>query len=448
MASFDVRPGSPARIAAFALALVALVLPVIGGVHVVADVPLLDDWGLLQGLQRHLAGQTSLLEYLLLRHNEHFVVPSRLAFLIAYHVAGLDLRTVRWLSILTCFGAAWLVTATVRRDLARVGVGGAQRAWLLVPCVCLPTSLAGWETVNLAMTFTNAFSLLVTLGGVLAFDRWLCTGSLPRFAALCALTLAATLSLASGLLSWILFASVTTWRFRFSSRRVETAVLWTFGAVLLWMQRGAPTSAPGASSVDPVRVVLGVAQLAGVPVGWPGPVGDVVAVVVGAASIVATFVMAWSVVRGRGDAVTSAKYALWSATGLLVAFVVSLARHRSVDGPNFAASRHVPMVLPLMLGCHAQAVVASVGSRTGRRFAMAGTLVLVGLTAVADVVEWRTWPARAAAFRAMRKSLVEDDLATLPAEVWRTRFFLDPRFAPQVAGVVAFLRAERLSFFR
>ncbi len=448
MASIEVRQGSSARFAAFVLAIAALLLPLIGGMRVVFDVPLVDDWALLQVLQRHVAGETSLVEYLLLRHNEHFIVPSRLAFLFAYHVAGLDLRIVRWMSILTSLGVAWLVAATVRRDLAHDEGGRAQHAWLLLPCICLPTSLAGWETVNLAMTFTNGFSLLATLGAVLAFERWRCRGSFLRFVVLCSVTLAATLSLASGLLSWVVFAAVATWRFRFASRRAETVLLWAFGGVFLWWQAAAPTTAPAAAGVDAGRMALGVAMLAGVPVGWPGPAGAVVGAVAGGAVIVAILFMAARLVRGREGAAAMAKYGLWSATGLLVAFVVSFARHRSADGGTFAAPRHVPMVLPLLLGCHAWAVVASIGSRRGRRFVMAGSLVLVGLTAIADVVEWRTWPARADAFRAMRRSLVEDDLGALPAEVWRTRFFLDPSFAKDVAGVVAFLRAERLSLFR
>lgn len=436
------------RAALWVVAAAALALPVAYGLRVVTDVPLLDDWAFVNALRRYLAGEIGFLDYVFLRHNEHQVVPSRLAFLVAYHAVGLDLRWLRWSSIAMGTVVAGLATATLRRDLPRAGVPRVSRALLLLPCLGLPLSLAGWETIGLAMAFTNAVSLPFAVAALLQFDGWQVEPSRGRFALVCALAGGATLGIASGQLLWLLFAAAATWRFRFAQRRIETSLLWAAGVACLAMQAKVPTTAPTPGTIDPVQVAAGMAALAGVPVAWPGRTGTMLATCAGVAAM-ATFVVA-SGRRLRGtdaDRARLAKYLLLAAFGLAVVAVVSTARHRP-SGGEFASSRHVPMVLTLLLGCHGWAAVAGVASLTVRRFAAAGAAVLLALTTVADVVEYRMWQGRASAFAAMRRTLIADDPGSLPAAVWRERFYLDPALAGEVAAAVAFLRRERLSLFR
>lgn len=431
------------------LAAAALALPLVYGLRVVTDVPLLDDWSFVNVLRRYLAGEIGFLDYLTLRHNEHPVAPSRLTFLVAYHAVGLDLRWLRWASIATWFVAAGLAAATLHRDLACASVPRVTRTLLLLPCLCLPTSLAGWETIGLAMAFTNAVSLPFALGALLQFDRWQQDPSRARFVVVCALALCATLGIASGQLLWLLFAVVATWRFRFAQRRVETLLLWAVALACLVLQANAPTTAPALGALDPVHAVIGLAAVAGVPVAWYGRTGTVVASCAGVAAI-ATFAIALAR-RIRcidPDRERLAKYLLQGAYGLGVVAVVALARHRSTGDGEFASSRHVPMVMTLLLGCHGWAAVAGVLSLAVRRFAPAAAAVLIGLTAAADVGEYRTWRGRSDAFAAMRRTLTEDDLGSVPAAVWRERFYLDPALAGEVVEAVAFLRRERLALFR
>jgi hypothetical protein len=425
------------------------------GSRVVFDVPLLDDWGCIGELQRHLAGESSLPEYLCRRHNEHLVVPTRLAFLLLFHATALDLRVLRWLTIATFFGCAVIVTAAVWRDLERRGPAPQSPAGFLLwlPVAALTTSLASWETIVLAMTFTNAFALLATLSAVLAFDRWRERPSIASCLSTFGLAGLATISLGSGFLLWFVFAIAATCCFRFAQRRVETSLFWLLGLCGLVAQ--AMASNPP-SSFDPGRFAAGAAVIAGVPLALPGTPGvpdadgwQVLrpvwrAGLVGAA-LLAVFALAviHHLRADAGQRSHSAKYVLWGGAGFVTCLAIAWARHGLGTIDDLAASRYVPMVLPLALGGYGYWIHVA-----PRRAMYLVALAILCVTAVADVAEYRMGRNRAGLYRSMIETL-RGDVTQVSEETWRTQFFLQPWLAAQVVHErVPFLRTQQLSLFR
>ncbi|HEX6812653.1 MAG TPA: hypothetical protein VF384_13585 [Planctomycetota bacterium] len=424
------------------------------GSRVIFDVPLLDDWSFVEQLQRYLAGECSLPQYLLARHNEHLAIPSRLLFLLLYHWTALDLRVLRWLTLAVLFACAVIVACAVSCDVARSPGSRSARdraaeliLWL--PFAAMTASLAGWETVAVAMSFTNAVALLATLSAVLAFERWRGRASIGNCLSTFGLTLLATVSLGSGLLLWFVLAVAATCSWRLRRRRLETALLWLLGLGFLAAQVVARSAALQQSAG--VGLALAVVEVAGVPLALQqhGEPDAAMCLLSGAGLVVALGLSSvHHARRGAELRARSTRYLLWGWAGFATCAAIALGRHGLPGVGSLAASRYVPMVLPLALGSLAYWICTAATRRAASRVACGVALGITCLGLAIDFGELRMSRSRANACTSMI-TLLSGDLAKVPEVTWRTQLYLEPWLAQQVAQRnVPFLRAHELSLFR
>lgn len=163
-------------VALAAFYIVVLSLLVWYGFRVFPDLPWIDDWTVINRLMEYLHGHISLLAYIFTRHNVHFIVPARLAFLFSYAGLRLNLAAIRWCSLLVICATAVYYTRVMSLDVSnqyRNRILPLGYLFILALIIMPIVTLGQWEVFSVAMEISNVTSNLAAIVGVVYFDRYL-----------------------------------------------------------------------------------------------------------------------------------------------------------------------------------------------------------------------------------------------------------------------------------
>ena len=141
------------------------------------NLPWLDDWTVINRLMEYLNGRISLLTYIFSRHNVHFIVPARFAFLISYENLKLNLAAVRWGSLVVIGATAALYARVFSVDISNKKNGTRTMVLIylfILALIVMPiVTLGQWEIFSVAMDISNVVANLAAIAGIICFDRFL-----------------------------------------------------------------------------------------------------------------------------------------------------------------------------------------------------------------------------------------------------------------------------------
>lgn len=415
------------------------------------DAPLIDQWSLVEDLEKHRAGEWQIAD-LWRSHNGHRLLLPRLVLVPLAMITGWNTRYEMALIVL-----AAIVVYALLVGVARVGLGteeGGRYGLALGALGLVVFSLAQWENWLWGFQLCMLLAVLLSLGSLLALGA-------PRphwgtFALALLLAALATTSMASGLVVWPAGALLLLLRGRGAQawNPRKAFVVWCAAAVAAGVAYRLPVPgdvpSPGASGFfveHPWLLVRFVLTVVGAPVAsfsgsaWP-PDASVLAPIAGACAVVVTAVLAWPLLARRAGAHEASVVlpVAACALGLGVALLVAVGRV-SHGMPAAMASRYVTLMTPFWAG-HLLLVIARAWSAggTGSWWARGWIAMLLAGFAVSSVSSVEVFPARHALLVPAREALAAGGPPELLAR-------LHPELV-QVVPNVDELRRLRLSVFR
>ena len=416
------------------------------------DVPIIDQWSMVEDLRQLAAGEWGLTD-LVRSHNGHRILMSRLILVPLAFQTGWNTRVEVMLNLLAAGALLVIVVAGVRPLSAG---RSCRHPWYLLAVAAAALaifSLAQWENwlwgvqlqVYLAVLFSAAALLALTVSRL----GW----GLYTLAVL--LAVLASFSQGPGLVAWPVGLALLAVRPEAGGRRAAMIGGWVVAAAyLLWfyLQDLPGDAGSGNVSLDfldsPGRALVFVLTVLGAPVAsftgsaWP-PEASRVAPVIGAALLGASGALAWGLWRTRTAQLRELLFPLaiilWA---LGVASQIALGRAQ-FGLPAAMASRYVTLMVPAWAATIALGLRAAWSEDGGKLSrALGGGWALaayVGLL-VSSVASIPYFPSRHALLEPARAALAEggpeEMLARLHSEVH------------QVQGGLPVLREQRLSVFR
>lgn len=441
---------------AIACLILALVPPLLTSFLVwryTVDVPIVDQWSMVEDLRQLDAGEWGLTD-LVRSHNGHRILVSRLILVpLALHT-GWNVRVEVMLNLLAATALVLAIVAGVR-PLSAGRSGGDPRLLLATATATVAVfSLAQWENWlwgnQLQVYLAVLFSMAALLALSVSRPGW---GS---YAVALLLVLVASFSQAPGLVAWPVGLMLLLAHPELRGRRIAPLAGWAVAAAcLMWFYLQDLPGDAGARSVSldfldsPGRALIFGLTVLGAPVAsftgsaWPPEVSRV-APMAGATLLGATGGLAWALWRSRTTPLRDLLFPL-AATGWAFGVASQIALGRAQLGlPTAMASRYVTLVVPawavtIILGVR----VATGGTALGRLWRALGggwaVAAYLGLL-VASVASIPYFPSRHALLEPARAALAagrpDEMLARLHPEVH------------QVHDGLPVLRELRLSAFR
>ena len=419
------------------------------------DVPLIDQWSLVEDLGKARAGEWGLAE-LWRSHNGHRILLPRVILVPTALLTGWNTRYEMVLSLLAACALfallAWMaLLALGARQIARYGLALAALATVVF-------SLSQWE--NWLWGIQLCVFLVVSCG--VACLVALMKARLGALALLGAMLLAllATVSQAPGLVAWPVGAAILVWRsFAEGRKLVPATVAWCAVGLAVWVLYFLPAPGdatnPGDTSYvldHPLRTLVFALSVVGAPVAsftgspWP-PDPSVTAPIAGALALGVTAVLAWSwLASDRGQRSRAVLPIAVCAFALSSAALVALGR-ASMGAPAAMASRYITLMTPFW-AVHLVFVVARGWPGGGDQrpglgaiFARAWTVAVVGGLTASSLASLAMFPSRHTLLVPARQALYEGG----PRELLQR---LHPEVDQQVIPQMSTLARLRLSVFR
>ena len=402
------------------------------------DVPILDQWSMVEDLRQHAAGEWGLLE-LVRSHNGHRILVSRLILVPLASETGWNVRVEVMLNLLAASALLLAVLAGVRPLSAGRSVYHPRLLLATAAATLAVFSLAQWENwlwgsqlqVYLAVLFSVAAMVTLSVSR-LGWGSW---------ALAVLLVLLASFSQAPGLVAWPVGLILLAVHPEVRGRRAAMLAGWAVAAAcLLWFYAQDLPGDAGARGVsldfldDPGRALIFVLTILGAPVvsftgsAWP-PEVSWVAPVAGTALLGVSGRLAWALWRSRTARASELLFPLAAVVWVLgVASLIALGRAH-LGLPSAMASRYVTLATPAWVVTVALGIRVATSGVEGvalpRAFGGGWALAAyLGLLA-SSLASTPYFPSRQALLEPARAALVaggpEEMLARLHPEVQQVR---------------------------
>lgn len=411
------------------------------------DVPFIDDWRfviLLQDFINHRIGW----QYFFTPHNAHPFLLSRIAMVLDWRFAALDMALLRWCIVIVLLLTATLFCARLIVDLLGTKTIPRRAAASLIatPAFALTLSLGQWEILSVATCIDNAAVNLFFLLGVLSIDRWVRTNGAVFLATAILSALLCSMTVLEGILIWPALAAFLLLDCRPRHRLLSALFVVSFlGFVALTLSR-----LPTATFVfAPLSLLTGNLILAGSP--YVGLIHNqpVLPLDIAVGALVWALTALAGMLYWRAPAELRARmntYVVLIALGVGTSLMIEIGR-LTVSMQSLAASRYITATMPWAWGLYGVLTLSMRSSYGAAAIAaMQIALVVAGAT-FTDYEELQIVPSRREGFlnqmRLLRDGKDLDDKSVLG-----NVFYMDRPNGYMVAAGRDFLFDNKLSLFR
>jgi len=412
------------------------------------ELPSIDDWRYLQLIKQVLMDERSILSYLFTHHNGHLVVPARIAFLASYWVQGLDLTSVRWMSVIVVTMFLIMIVFCLHRD-SRLFGDSRHTNRISILALAVPISLLLFAPIWFDLygvasgihVFVGVFS---AASAILTMDYWL--NERRSIWLVCSVILAtiATISYGAGSAIWLIFAGLVAWSDHQVRTRIIVVTVWLGVFVIVFLAQYVVLP------VETFRwqrlfelplyfiVTIGSSVTAEVPI--KSSFGVTLFVIIG--FVILGFACIAAVIGIKSS--KSVKYVALVFFGVINVAAVTIARNQfGLEGA--ASPRYALLVTPIIVGTIGVFVVTFC-SAFSRYSYVAFVAAIAPLLLVSNILEQKIAVHRAYAFDRMRLALASGDLGD--SNAIRQKFFVSGEYEALIPVMMEFLKERNLNLFR